>query len=288
MQDVDYRELVEDSPLPTLVVRDGAVLWANGAARLVVGAGPDGPAPVGWALTALVHPDDHDALATGLAVGARTGPAQPAPPVEWRFLAAGGAVTTVEVRIAPVRFEGAPALALLCWDVSQHVERQRDLAHRATHDRLTGLPNRSLFEDRWSQARSRARRTGRVPVVAFCDVDDLKRFNDRYGHLAGDAVLVAVARRLAAAAREEDTVARYGGDEFVVLVEGPAEVEPAALEERFRRAVTDVAVELPGVDGGTSLTCSVGLVVDDPVVPPAEVLARADARMYRDKRTRRP
>ncbi|MCI2239791.1 diguanylate cyclase [Kineococcus sp. TRM81007] len=288
MQDVDYRELVEDSPLPTFVVRDGAVLWANRAARLLVGEEVDGPGPVGSPLAGLVHPDDHDALAAGLAAGERTVPAQPAPPAEWRFLCAGAAATTVEVRVAPVRFEGAPALALACWDVSQHVERQRDLAHRATHDRLTGLPNRSLFEDRWSQARSRTRRTGRAPVVAFCDVDELKRFNDRYGHLAGDAVLVAVARRLAAVAREEDTVARYGGDEFVVLVEGPVEVEPAALEERFRRAVTDVAVELPGGAGGVSLTCSVGLVVDDPAVPPAEVLARADARMYRDKRARRP
>ncbi len=283
MQDVDYRRLVEDSPLATLVVRDGTVLWVNRAARRAVGAGPAGPGPVGAALADLVHPDDRGGLAAVMAAGGE----QDAPPAEWRFVGPDGSAVTVEVVLSPVRFEGEAALALACWDVSQHVERQRELAHRATHDRLTGLPNRSLFEDRWSQARSRAWRTGRAPVVVFCDVDELKRVNDEHGHLLGDAVLVAVAQRLAAVARAEDTVARYGGDEFVVLVEGPAQVEPAALRARFSAAVSDVRVPLPESAGSVTTTCSVGLVVDDPDAPAADVLARADARMYRAKRARR-
>ncbi|NAZ85879.1 sensor domain-containing diguanylate cyclase, partial [Kineococcus indalonis] len=288
MQDADYRRLVEESPIATLVVRDEQVVWANRAARRLLGlegvpggaAGAEQPfAPV--ALAGLVHPDDRDGLAAALAEALRAAPGEPAAPAEWRFVRPGAGTATVEVVASPVEFEGAPSLALACWDVSQHVERHRDLAHRATHDRLTGLPNRSLFEDRWSRARSRARRSGTVPVIAFCDVDDLKLVNDRHGHQLGDEVLIAVARRLSAVAREEDTVARYGGDEFVVLVENPAEAEPAALEERFRRAVTGVEVALPDGSGTARLTCSVGLVVDDPGSPPAEVLARADARMYR-------
>ncbi|WP_432504871.1 GGDEF domain-containing protein [Kineococcus arenarius] len=287
MQDVDYRRLVEDSPLATLLVRDGTVLWVNPAARRAVGVDPAGPGPVGSTLESLVHPDDREGLAGALRAALDAGPGRDAPPAEWRFLRPDGTAATVEVVASEVRFEGAPAIALACWDVSQHVERHRDLVHRATHDRLTGLPNRSLFEDRWSQARSRARRTGRGPVVAFCDVDDLKRVNDEHGHLAGDEVLVAVARRLTAVARAEDTVARYGGDEFVVLVEGPARVEPAALRERFRGAVSGVQVPLPGGSSSVTLTCSVGLVDDDPDAPITEVLARADAQMYREKRARR-
>ncbi len=287
MQDADYRRLVEESPIATLVVRDGDVVWANRAGRRVLGSagGEERFAPV--ALADLVHPDDRAALAGALAAALRARPGEPVALAEWRFARPGAATATVEVLASPVEFEGEAALALVCWDVSQHVERHRDLAHRATHDRLTGLPNRSLFEDRWSQARSRARRTGVVPLIAFCDVDELKRVNDRHGHLVGDAVLVEVGRRLSAVAREEDTVARYGGDEFVLLVEGPADVEPAALEARFRAAVTGVGVDLPDGSDTVRLTCSVGLVVDDPGSPPAEVLARADARMYRDKRRRR-
>nr|WP_281373199.1 GGDEF domain-containing protein [Kineococcus aurantiacus] len=170
-----------------------------------------------------------------------------------------------------------------CWDVTRHVERARDLTHRATHDRLTGLPNRGLLEDRWEQARSRARRAGTVPLVAFCDLDDLKQLNDRHGHLAGDRALVAVADRLVGVSRAGDTVARFGGDEFVVLVDSAADVDPQALLERLREAVADVPVDVAeGV--GVRVGCSVGLVVDDPSLPTAEVLARADRRMYEDKR----
>ncbi|WP_432495166.1 GGDEF domain-containing protein [Kineococcus gypseus] len=286
MQHEDYRRLVEDSPIAILLVVDGTVRWVNASARRLLAAGSAQADPVGGALEDLVHPDDRANLREGLAAAQRAEPGEGVPLAEWRFVRPAATAVTVEVVASPVLLEGEAALALACWDVSQHVERLRDLAHRATHDRLTGLPNRSLFEDRWSQARSRARRTGVAPAVAFCDVDDLKAVNDLHGHLVGDAVLVAVAQRLSAAAREEDTVARYGGDEFVVLLEGPAETDPTALEERFRRAVSGVAVDVPG-RGAVSVRCSLGLVVDEPGDPAAEVLARADARMYRDKRTAR-
>jgi len=188
--------------------------------------------------------------------------------------------------VTVVEFDGARALSLACWDVSGHVARQRDLAHRATHDRLTGLPNRSLLEDRWTLARSRARRTGLVPLIAFCDVDDLKVVNDRHGHVVGDAVLVEVADRLRRASRGEDTVARFGGDEFVVLVESSADVEPGSLAGRLREATGSVPVVF-GAGRSLSVRCSVGLVVDDLTLSTAEVLARADAVMYEEKRTRR-
>ncbi|NAZ74181.1 diguanylate cyclase [Kineococcus sp. T13] len=285
MQDADYRRLVEDSPIATFLVRAGrrdpdrTLLWASTAALELLGRGAG--EVLGRPLEEFVHPADREDVAALLAAQA---PAQRGA-LEWRMLRAGGGTATVEVLTAAVVTSGEggeDVLSLSCWDVSRHVERTRDLTHRATHDLLTDLPDRGLLEDRWAQARSRARRSGVAPVVAFCDVDDLKRVNDRHGHAAGDAALVAVAARLRSAARGEDTVARFGGDEFIVLVEA-ADVEPEVLAARLREATAAVPVQLP--DGtSTSLSCSVGLVVDDLARSSAEVLAEADRRMYEDKR----
>ncbi|WP_432542340.1 GGDEF domain-containing protein [Kineococcus sp. SYSU DK002] len=284
MQDADYRRLVEDSPLATVLVEratgDGApgwrATWLNRAAADLF-AVPTAPRPV----AGLVHPDDLPDVLAALDRGAggdRTAH-------EWRFLSGDGGVVTVEVLIGPAG-RGADALTLSCWDVTQHVERARDLTHRATHDRLTGLPNRGLLEDRWELARSRARRSGDAPLVAFCDVDDLKQLNDEHGHLVGDRALVRIAERLAGVSRAGDTVARFGGDEFIVLVDTSAEVDPRALEQRLREAVSGVLVDLP--DGSrVSVRCSVGLVADDLSESTAEVLARADRHMYEDKRRHR-
>ncbi|WP_432547958.1 GGDEF domain-containing protein [Kineococcus sp. SYSU DK004] len=281
MQDADFRRLVEDSPLATLVVQDGAVVWANAAAGRLL-ALPD-PAGAGGPAADLVHPDDRHlagALLAGDVQAAEDGAVQ-----EWRLLRGDGDVVTVEVVAAAIGYHGRPALGLSCWDVTRHVVRQRDLAHRATHDDLTGLPNRALLEDRWRLARSRARRGDPPPVVVFCDVDDLKRVNDEHGHVAGDALLAEVAQRLRAASREVDTVARFGGDEFVVLVDGGAGADPRALAARLRESTAAVSVRLPS--GTVTVRCSVGLVVDDLERTTAEVLADADGLMYEQKRAAR-
>lgn len=293
MQDADYRRLVEDSPLATVLVERGergwSATWLNHAAAELFGgaahadrAGLDLPLDE-LPLTGLVHAEDLPDVVAVLDGGV---PAQRSAH-EWRFLAGDGAAVTVEVLVGaagPGR-DGGEALTLSCWDVSRYVARTRDLTHRATHDSLTGLPNRGLLEDRWDLARSRARRTGTPPVVAFCDVDDLKRLNDEHGHLVGDQALTRIAERLVGASRGGDTVARFGGDEFIVLVEGPADVDPPALTARLRRTLSGVPVELP--DGSTvEVSCSVGLVVDDLGESTAEVLARADRHMYEDKRSK--
>src|SRR5208283_4349399 len=94
----------------------------------------------------------------------------------------------------------------------------RQLRHLATHDALTGLPNRVLLEDRLTQAVAHADRDGRSFALMVCDLDRFKTVNDSLGHHAGDELLQEVARRLTALVRTVDTVARFGGDEFVLLV----------------------------------------------------------------------
>lgn len=188
------------------------------------------------------------------------------------------------LRLAPVRdAEGQVTHFVgIQTDVSERVSHEQELAHRAHHDMLTGLPNRQLLEDRMSQAIHQAQRSGARFSVAFIDLDNFKTFNDSIGHSAGDEVLKAVARRLAAGVRPGDTVSRLGGDEFVVVFEGIGET--AGLEQAVERLRTGLAepVELQGKD--YFVAASIGLAIyprDGGTV--MELIQHADFAMYRAK-----
>ncbi|MFI7541917.1 diguanylate cyclase [Actinoplanes sp. NPDC049599] len=152
------------------------------------------------------------------------------------------------------------------------------LAHRATHDQLTGLINRQELHARLAAAL--LLRAGGGPVVHFLDLNGFKPVNDRYGHAAGDFVLSEVARRLRATVRETDTVARLGGDEFVVLSGTPDDA--AAITDRLRTAVT-APLHYQGHDLriGVSVGHASAAGLDDPTSD--ALLAAADADMYREK-----
>ena len=163
-------------------------------------------------------------------------------------------------------------------------QRERSAVVAALHDPLTGLPTRPLFSDRLAHALSRAQRSGHQLAVLLVDLDGFKRVNDQCGHGAGDAVLRALGPRLATCARASDTVARYGGDEFVVLCEDEVtHVGVARVAASIRRACAE-PVQLPD---GTSVrvSASIGIAwsVEEGVDADA-LLAAADAAMYRDKR----
>jgi diguanylate cyclase (GGDEF)-like protein len=156
------------------------------------------------------------------------------------------------------------------------------LAHEATHDRLTGLANRALFDDRLQNALDRRRRAPAAMVVALLDLDGFKRVNDMYGHESGDRVLSEVAARLLRCVRTEDTVARLGGDEFAVLLD-------AGVTQDALQAVTDrilAALAEPIAVGDTTLVigASIGAAVTDGGIDPGTVLREADGQMYGVKR----
>ena len=171
-------------------------------------------------------------------------------------------------------------------DITARKQAESALTRRATHDPLTGLPNRVLLADRLAHALSRAARTKTQVGLLFCDLDGFRNVNNTFGHLAGDRLLVTIAKRLRAVCRSSDTVARVSGDEFVIIledVEGRGEVEEVA--RRIIEALTEpVVLEQGNAKTGTSI----GLVISSGVpragIRTVENLIRdADSAMYAAK-----
>jgi diguanylate cyclase (GGDEF)-like protein/PAS domain S-box-containing protein len=169
-------------------------------------------------------------------------------------------------------------------DNTTRKELERQLAHQAFHDGLTGLPNRVLFMDRLSHALVRAARSRRAVAVLFLDLDRFKVINDSLGHDVGDQVLIAVSQQLARTIRAGDTVARLGGDEFTVLLEDIADPSEArAVAERIMAAL-QTPFALAGHE--VCITTSIGIAFSAAGQTGAEDLVRdADAAMYRGKST---
>ena len=166
------------------------------------------------------------------------------------------------------------------------LELERELALRANYDRLTGLPNRGMLEDRFAQAAERARRNGEFLGLLYIDMDNFKRINDTYGHLHGDAFLREFALRLQASVRQSDTVARVGGDEFVLLASGLQ--TPDAIGEVLAKVlrVTEEPIELDGMSAVPRASIGVSIYPRDGSDFRA-LQKHADAAMYRFKRQTR-
>jgi diguanylate cyclase (GGDEF)-like protein/PAS domain S-box-containing protein len=185
------------------------------------------------------------------------------------------------IEITPLVAGGAVVTQV---DVTERKQLEIALAHEATHDALTGLPNRTLLADRIELALIRDRRAGLRTAVLYCDLDHFKEINDEYGHDYGDAVLRAVADRFTDTIRASDTVARIGGDEFVVLIEAVGSVEEAlvvadklvlALIEPDREVQPRMPL-LPGV--------SVGVAMSTMSSTADSLMREADAAMYAAKK----
>jgi diguanylate cyclase (GGDEF)-like protein/PAS domain S-box-containing protein len=185
--------------------------------------------------------------------------------------------------------ETVAAVAAQAERVVDHLRLQDRLRHHALHDGLTGLPNRTLFEERLDALLVQAARDRTTCAVLFLDLDGFKAINDRLGHGVGDEVLRTVATRLSGVCRAEDTVARLGGDEFLIAACGLDHRAAADLAERVRAAV---AAPLTGEAAGSPLSASVGVLLKHPEHGPsgdggsdaADLVAAADAAMYEAKR----
>lgn len=176
-----------------------------------------------------------------------------------------------------------PALTLRHLKTLEVGEKEHErAAYLATHDLLTGLPNRFLFSDRFEQAVRQHERNGNSFALLLIDLDHFKEINDRHGHEVGDEILIAAARRMTSEIRACDTIARHGGDEFVVLLANTLDQEDAlAVGQKLRAAVSKPA-ETSG--GPLSLTCSIGVAFYPAHGPTLDAMRRtADQAMYRAK-----
>jgi diguanylate cyclase (GGDEF)-like protein len=178
----------------------------------------------------------------------------------------------------------ALVILLLRWSTAGKERFERDLTHLTMHDALTGLPNQRMLRDRLEQALERGRHSGLRVGVLFLDLDRFKNVNDTRGHEVGDALLIEVAGRLEMAIRDEDTIARFGGDEFSVLCEGlsaeQAEASVRATAERLRETFAQ-----PFVVGDTEVLvgASIGVAIGGEDGRVDDLLRDADTAMYKAK-----
>jgi diguanylate cyclase (GGDEF)-like protein/PAS domain S-box-containing protein len=276
-QEQRFRSLVQHSADVIMVTdRHGAITYVSPAVATVLGHPPEhwlGRRPVD-----LVHPDDLAEVRQRRARLLRSPGASVAHQLRvahadggWRWLEAVGTNLLHEQSVA--------GIVVNARDVTTAREFQDRLRHQASHDHLTGLANRSLFD----QCLRRALAGERAACVLLVDLDGFKQINDRFGHAVGDQVLVAVAKRLRGCVRPPDLVARLGGDEFGVLLDGADPGRGEAVAGRLLGAFADpVSVE----GRRLALAASVGVAAgryaagDDP----DRLLRRADAAMYAAKR----
>lgn len=199
---------------------------------------------------------------------------------EYEFTRADG--TAGYVLVAGVSLEPEAGWIAVAVDLTKRRTAEEEARNLALHDPLTGLPNRRLLMDRLNRALTRDAQPGELVGLLFCDLDQFKRVNDEYGHAGGDRLLHDVARRLEEQARAGDTVARVGGDEFVIVLERLAEPEDAThTAERIRAAL---AQPIRAGEREMHVTCSIGVAVAGAGARDVDsLLAHADEAMYRAK-----
>lgn len=278
-----FRALTESAmDIVTIIDAEGIIQYQSPSVKHLLGFDPE--QMVGLKPFEMVHRDDVGALKQSFESLLRRGPgAQTEKPIEFRIRNRDGNWRTLE-SMGKNNLDNPSIRGLIVntRDVSDRLAIQQRMQHLAYHDSLTGLPNRSLLQDRVAQALSRAGRTKKNLAVMFIDIDNFKNINDTLGHDVGDELLREIAKRLTRSVRQHDTIARQGGDEFIVLLE---ELDGQSGATRIAQKILD-ALRTVFVVGGMEqhVSGSIGLALfPQDGHDPQTLLKNADTAMFHGK-----
>lgn len=273
-----FRGLVEQSLVGIFIIQEGRLVYVNPKFAAIFGYAVEELAGLGLLdLTAQADREPvREQLRRCLDEGSRG--------LQYAFGAVrrDGGLIDIEINGEVVDYEGRPAIVGVALDITEQKRAQQQLSYLAFYDSLTDLPNRALFFDRLGQMLAHSKRDGARFALLLLDLDGFKAVNDTHGHETGDALLQAVGRRLRNCVRESDTVARMGGDEFVILLPRLGEPRDAA---RVAGKVIEALAE-PFLLSGRE--CRVGASIGFCVAPDdgddmEALLSHADAAMYHSK-----
>lgn len=273
-----FRLLAENVSDVVMHTRGGVIVWASPSVTETFGGDPEDW--VGRNLVEVVHPDDlttftagSEAVDNGATATSRV-----------RIRAVDGSYHWAEAharifRGADGRPDGHIASLRIVDDL---VDVETELTRRAHYDGLTGLLNRSEFLRRLGGSTGSVVETGHSTAVLFCDIDGFKGINDTFGHTSGDMVLRSVAQRVQASIRDDDTAARMGGDEILVVLTGVRDIQDATSTAESIRGAVGQPIGLGRVQ--LTITISIGVTLATPGEPIDDLINRADRALYQAKR----
>ncbi|MET0064951.1 MAG: diguanylate cyclase [Candidatus Thiodiazotropha sp.] len=288
-------EAIVDSSNDAIISKDldGIITSWNAGAEYIFGY--TSREAVGQPIAMLFVPGTED-QEQGLLERLRRG--ERVPEFEAQRMRKDGRLVTVSVVISPLRDERGQVIGAskIARDITERILLEDEIRQLAFYDPLTGLPNRRLLNDRLHQAMATSRRNGKHAAVIFLDLDNFKELNDQHGHDLGDLLLIDAAKRIQACLRETDTVARFGGDEFVVILSGLSVTTNSATEqaqhlaEQMRQRLAEpfrLTYKKDAEDDGFlswHCTASIGITLYQPDHYSAEdLLKQADTAMYEAK-----
>ena len=276
--ETQFWQLVEATAAAMFVFQDEQMRYANTAAEGLTGYSREELLTMKF--WDVLHPDSRELVKRREL--ARQHGEEASSRYEVKILAKNGEERAVDFMAATIEFDGKPAVLGTAFDITERKEAEETIRRLAYHDALTGLPNQELYKDRLRLAMARARREGEMVAILFLDIDDFKVVNDSFGHAVGDQLLKGFGHALSSVVRDADTVARVGGDEFLVLLTGIARPEDAAEAAQRILARVRQPRKLAGhrIDPSASIGITVYPVDGEEV---DELIRNADTAMYRAK-----